>query len=300
MEKADTSNKSNRFFIILSLLLAGVSGYLGYQLYYYKQLLNAKTTVIEKTAVDYFSAKQDAQELTIKFNDIQSNNTQLNQQLDSTRSRLAFINQQLEKNKNDKTVINKLKAELNSIRNLIKSYLFQIDTLNTANQRLAAKNQEIEQNLNKVKTQTNQLSKEKELLSAKVEMGSKMKITNFICEGVRERGSEYSISNRARRIDKIRARFTIAENPLSKKGERTVYMVIIGPDNTIFNNGTAQSFTFKGEELLFSAKKMFEYENNSEELEMFYTKSNNFEEGKYNIKLICEESVIGEYNLELK
>jgi predicted nuclease with TOPRIM domain len=298
---AKQNNTTRNVFMVLTGLLAGATGYLGYVLNTTKSTVITQTKIIEVKASEYDVAKKEIEDINVKFGELKTNNSQLQTELDSEKAHILEVTEQLEKYKGDAAMVGKLRAELGSIRNLIKSYLKQIDELNVANQTLTAEKAQITTQLNTEKTVTTQLNKEKEELNARVAIGARLKTTNMFAEGVKMKGDKYSNTSKARRVDKIRVTCKIGENSIAKKAERIVYMLIIAPDGSIFNNGyDHDEFKFQGQEISYSGKKLIIYDGDAIDAEFFYTKVKDFDQGKYTIKLVCDDSVLGETTLELK
>lgn len=305
MEQQTNANKKqsgNKFFMVLSAVLFALSAFLGYQLYNTKSTVIVQTQTIEKVSGDYDVAKKELAEIQGKYDELSTDNKQLQSQLDAEREHIADISEQLEKYKGDAAMVSKLRRELDTIRKLIKSYLHQIDSLNVLNQNLTQENLKVKSDLESQKGVSAQLNKEKEDLNAKVEMGAKLKAYGLFADGINEKGSKNVTTTKARRCDKIRAAFTLPENSLTKAGEKVIYMRITGPDGNVYNTGVDENstFTFKGEKLVFSAKKTVQYDNKNKEIEMFFTKRDKFLEGKYKVELYCDDALIGETQTELK
>ncbi len=297
----NSNNKVRNAFMILSGLLAGSTGYLGYELMNTKTEVVTQVQLVEKKSTEYDVAKKEIEDITSRFDSIQTDNTALQTQLDGEKTHIAEITEQLEKYKGDAAMVGKLRAELGTIRGLIKSYLKQIDELNTTNKTLVAEKEQITTQLNSEKTVTTQLNKEKEELNARVAIGARLKTVNMFAEGVKMKGDKFSNTTKAKRVDKIRLTCKIGENSIAKKSERVVYMVITAPDGTVYNNGyDHDEFKFNGKEMSYSAKKVIIYDGDAIDAEFFYTKVADFDGGKYNIKLYCDDSVLGETTLELK
>ncbi|MCC7051279.1 MAG: hypothetical protein IT239_05820, partial [Bacteroidia bacterium] len=229
---------NNKIFMALSILLAAVSGFLGYQLYNQKEVVKTQIVEIEKKTSEYDLAKQELGDLKTRFDSITTDNKQLQGRLDEGREKIAELEQTIEKYKDDAAALGKARRELQTIRGLIKSYLRQIDSLNTANQTLVAEKASVQKNLDAEKNVTKQLNEEKVSLNQKVEMGSKLKAFNVKATGINEKGKREVETTRSRKADKIKCCFTLSENSIAKTGEKTVYMKITGPDGHTFANGS--------------------------------------------------------------
>ena len=293
---------SSKIFMILSILLAGVSVFLGYQLYNQKEIIKTQVVEIEKKSSEYDLAKSELAELKGKFDSLTTDNTQLQSQLDLEKEKIAELEEMIEKYKGDAVALNKARRELQTIRGLIKSYLRQIDSLNTANQNLQAEKATVQKDLENEKGVTKQLNDEKVALNQKVELGSKLKTYNVFANGVNEKGKKEVVTSKSKKADKIRCCFTLAENSIAKAGERIVYMKITAPDGHVFANGSddANMFTVNGQKQPYSAKKTINYDGKPSEVCMIFSKTKEFNEGKYKVEIFAEDVMIGVTNLELK
>lgn len=294
---------NNKLFIILSTLLFITSCFLGWKLY--SQKAKTETVIIEreKLSNDYQSVKEELSEVQSAYEGLQTNNTQLQSELDARKEELTNLNTQLEKYKGDAQMVQKLKRELKTIRDLIKSYLHDIDSLNTLNQTLKTENLQVRTQLTEEQGKTEQLTNEKKKLNETVEIGSRLKAFQLFADGVRTKsGNKEITSTKAKRVEKVRTCFTLGENPIAKKEDKTIYMKITAPDGKVLANGSDESnmFTVNGEKLLFSAKKDIFYENDAKDMCMYFTKREEFLAGKYKVEVYAEGGMIGSTSFELK
>ena len=211
---------------------------------------------------------------------------------------------QLEKEKGNRSVVARLKKELETIRNLVKSYLKDIDSLQIANKGLTEENTQVKSDLTTEKGKTTALEAEKQGLNDKVAMGAKLIASNLFADAMRGKliGSKEVSTTKASRADKLRAVFTVTENRLAKAEEKTVYLKITGPDGNVIANGTdeANMFTAGGEKQLFSAKKDIDYQNKNQEVSMYFEKKTEFKPGKYSVEIYVDGGVIGTTSFDLK
>lgn len=305
METTDREERksNNKIFIYLSALFFIISCVLGWQLY--NQKTKTETVIVEREKLinDYDGVKAELSEVQAAYEGLKTNNVQLQSELDSKREELADLNEKLEKYKGDAFMIQKLKRELQTIRNLIKSYLRDIDSLNTLNQTLKTENMQVKNQLSAEQSKSEQLTSEKKKLNETVEMGQRLKAFQLFADGVRGRsGGKEVTSTKAKRVDKVRACFTLGENPIAKNEDKTLFMKITAPDGRVLANGSDESnmFTVNGEKLLFSAKKDVHYENTAKDVCMYFTKSDEFAPGKYRVEIYADGGLIGATIFELK
>ncbi len=298
MEMENNNNNkqnSNKVFMILSGVLFLLSGFLGWQLYNQKN--QTQTIIVEKEKLvnQYDDVKTDLEEVKLLYDGLKTNNAELQMELDAKKSTLDSLNLKLEKYKNDAYMVQKLKAELTTIRNLIKSYLRDIDSLNTLNQTLRVENSKVKNDLKDEQFRTEKLNVEKKELNAKIDIAARLKAYELFADAIKEKGSKQSVITKAKKADKVRACFTLTENKLAKAEDKTIYMKITAPGGDVLANGTEDSnqFTINGQKQMFSAKKDVAYEQKEINVCMYFTKTAEFMPGKYKVEIFADGAVVG-------
>ena len=152
--------------------------------------------------------------------------------------------------------IKRLTDELSTLRRILRSYIQQIDSLNTLNNELRAENEQITDRYNRTSRTLQQVSQEKEQLSEKVSLAAQLVATNINAKAVNDRGREQS---RLSRSTQFVVNFTIARNITTEPGERTVYVRILTPDGTVLSKSPNDKFPYENSEILYSMKRIVEY-----------------------------------------
>jgi predicted nuclease with TOPRIM domain len=282
-----------------------VSLFLGWQLYNQKN--TTETLIVEKDKVesDYSTVKEELETVMKEYDALQTDNKQLQSELDSRREELEDMTAQLEKYKGDASMVRKLQKELQTIRDLIKSYLHDIDSLQQANKGLQDENLRVKDDLQQEQGKTQQLSTEKQALSQQVELGSKLKTYQLFADAVKVKGSDKEVTTtKAKRAERIRACFVLSENKIAQKGNRTIYLKVIAPGEEVLITSAdeANMFTNNGEKQYYSARKDIVYNNESQEMCLAYTKKEDSElkPGKYKVEIYCDGGMIGNTSFDLK
>jgi hypothetical protein len=179
----------------------------------------------------------------------------------------------------------------------MRSYIVQIDSLNTKNQKLVTENTEVKTALEDSRKNNEDLSKEKENLNSKVQMASVMSAKNIAVTSLNKRGKD---TEKATRTTKIKVCFTIRENPLITAGEKEVFLRIARPDDLILASSEQDIFNYEGKQIVYSAKRNVTYENKDVDLCIFWDNSGQLIPGNYNVDLFCESKMIGTGSFVLK
>jgi vacuolar-type H+-ATPase subunit I/STV1 len=184
-------------------------------------------------------------------------NDSLLYRLQNEQAKVLRLQEELRMTKaTDRAEIKRLTDELSTLRRILRSYIQQIDSLNTLNNELRAENVQITDRYNRTSRTLQQVSQEKEQLSEKVSLAAQLVATNINAKAVNDRGREQS---RLSRSTQFVVNFTIARNITTEPGERTVYVRILTPDGTVLSKSPNDKFPYENSEILYSMKRIVEY-----------------------------------------
>ena len=203
---------------------------------------NQKTEMIEMEKVltdEKDSLANELSNLMFQYDTLKTNNVSLNAKLEAEQNKIKSL---LTIQASNVQKIRLYKKELATLRKVMKSYIVQIDSLNTQNIQLTTENIEVREKLEKARETNVELSQIKEDLSAKVEMASVILAKTILATPINTKGKE---RYRIERIDKIRVCFTLRENPIVEAGKKDVYLRIARPDELILADSPDNLFEFE-------------------------------------------------------
>jgi phenylalanyl-tRNA synthetase alpha subunit len=206
------------------------------------------------------------------------------------------IVQLLSINASNVRLIKSYKNEITTMREIMKSYIVQIDSLNTRNKILTSENSEIKEQITQVRNTNTELSKVKEELSTKVEVASVIQAKNIAAVSLNKKRKE---TTRINNLDKLRICFTLRENPLAKPGQKDVYMRVIRPDSLVVTSSPDNLFEYKGNKIIYSANRQVDYLNQDIEVCIFMDNKGDFIIGNYSVELYLDNNIIGRTNFML-
>lgn len=193
--------------------------------------------------------------------------------------------------------------EIDQLRYYKRKYLNQIDSLSNQITQLNNENRDLRGKVDKEKRQNENLTMENVRLNNKVAIGAKLNAKSIFVTGVKSRsnGKERE-TNRASQLEKLKITFTLDENYVNDPGEKTIFMKVIGPDGaTLYNEAAGSgSFTFQGQESLYSTKQQIEFDQKAKEVTTYWTKGSTFGKGDYKVELFVDGFQIGSASFELK
>ena len=141
--------------------------------------------------------------------------------IDQKKSQIDSLIQQVEKYKGNAAMVKKLKAETETLRAIMQSYVRTIDSLNTLNITLVAEKKAIQGTLEKEKEKTGNL--EKVIVSKQeiIDRAQTLTASGINAKGVYyRRGKKEVETSKAKKCEKIRVSFTLGENKIAKPGDR--------------------------------------------------------------------------------
>ena len=228
------------------------------------------------------------------YDTLKTSNDTLNAKLSREQNRIKRL---LDVSASNAQLIRKYKAEISTMRDIMKSYIVQIDSLNTRNKALVAENIEIKQQVVDVQQTNVELSQAKEELSSKVEIASVIQAKDVVAVALNKKRKETS---EIRRLDKVRVCFTLRENPIAKAGNKIVYLRVIRPDQLVITSSPDNLFEVKGEQMIFSANRAVDYANADVEMCIFLDNTGDFIAGNYTVELYLDADKIGTGTFLLK
>ena len=196
----------------------------------------------------------------------------------------------------------KLQKENETLRGIMKSYVVQIDSLNTLNLKLTSALDKTSNELTSTKTERDQYKQEAEESAEQVKKGSKLTAFGFSSVGLRMKlNNTTEETNKAKGVVQFRSTFTISENPIAKAGNKKVYMQIINPDGKTMQNKSSNVIQTDSGNIPFSDMKEVNYNNERIDVTIFYDlKGETAPKGNYKVRIYCEGSLIGTDSFTLK
>ncbi len=293
---AQKSGKSAYLTIIAILLISSVVfGYL-----YYKETKKIKEVIVELNSSNTEKAEINNQlnEMLAQYDALETNNEELNGKLLEERAKIEEMIAELKKTKsNNAWRINEYKKELKTLREIMKSYIVQIDSLNTQNQVLTAENIKVKTEYNNQVVENQNLSSENSNLSEIVGVAKILKAKNILAEPINKKSK---LTKKIKKVEKVRVCFTIIENDVAPLGSRNVYLRIARPDKLIISASENQLFTFEGSNIVYTSARAVDYQRKDLNVCVYWKKDQELIPGIYYVDLFIDGKNIGTSTFELK
>lgn len=297
----DTTNKKDPklvIFIALIAALAGVSVFLVWM------NLQQKTEMKEMVELMEFEKEQledEYEELAIQFDGYQTpdiHNDSLVELLSQEKQRVQDLLEELRITKvTNARRIAELKKELATVRQVMVSYVHQIDSLDRTNKRLVAENQQVKQQYQEVARQAQQLEQERTQLAEVVSRASMLEISHFEMIPLNKRDRKTTIYNQ---IQKLQFDYTVGRNITNKPGMKTLYMRITRPDGEVMQKSVNDVFKFENSEIAYSVSKDFEYAGEEISGSLYWLVEEILQIGWYNADFFVDGELIGSFPFQIK
>jgi chromosome segregation ATPase len=315
---AITPKKSNGFYLILILVLMGLLAVLSYMWSTKRTELNncSNENLLLKSDMQGMNQmlegyvgnitsdlKKDFKNMLATYDKLIAKDASKADSLNEQKNEIQMLLEKLEANKKlSAAQLYKFKKENETLRGIMRSYVMQIDSLNTLNYGLSKNLEEKTNKLNETSIERDEYKKEVEEKTEQVKKGSKLKAYNFLSEALKMKiNNTTQVTDRAKKTIQIRSSFTISENSLTSSGKKSIYLQITDPNGTILHSRANNTVETEVGSILYSDKKEIDYQNQSIDLSIYYDlQGETIIKGNYKVKIFCDGGIIGTDGFTLK
>ena len=255
MENNSNNSGLKAAIVVLALLLLGSGAYIYKLTTDNKESVTALTT--EKSALS-----EELKAKIAEYDIMISDNTALKEELQSEQLKMVELLEQVEKSKGDAASMAKYKSSYLKLKGEMDNLVAENKLLKQQNVTLTSSLDSTNVVLNDAKRFTDTLLTQNESLTKTVEKGSKLAVLNLKVLAVKEKSSGKQIeTDKARRADKLKVSFLIAENQIAKTGNREYYVQIIDSKSNII--GEKATIPAGDKTLTYSFISTVKYDNKS-------------------------------------
>ena len=283
---------------ILVALIAIAAAVLVYHQLYTKPLLAENEDLKELAELEKQEMENQYREFDLQYEQLQSTlkNDSLIAQIENERRHTQQLLEELERTKaTDAAEIKRLKAEIASLREVLRSYIMQVDSLNRINQSLHEENTQIKEQISVANTKIETISTERNQLKDKVNIAAQLDATGF---WVTPKDKKSKDAKKVKDVKKLAFGFTVVKNVTAQNGQRTLYARILKPDNSVM--GKKGTFPYENTNLEYTEKKYIDYTGEEEKVTMYSDVTEFLEAGTYKLFIFCDNQMIGQTTFTLK
>lgn len=287
--------RNNIILGILGVLLVGAVAFLGVSL---KQERDANEDMRELAALDKKEMENEYQQFADQYSEMKTriNNDSIIAQLTEEQLKTQRLLAELKKVKSDDArEITRLKKELATVREVLRSYVLEIDSLNRLNQKLQATNEELRVSNEEATRKIEGLSSERISLTEKVAIAAQLDATDINLTAKNKRGKTTKEISKAKTLQ---LNFRIAKNVTATTGLRTLYVRIMTPAGNIL--GGSGSFPYENKTLQYSIKRTVEYSGEEMPVTMYWDVAEALSSGTYQVSIFADGNMIGSRSVAFK
>ena len=256
------------------------------------------STLVKELELDKQALTQEMIQLQNDYATLSSDYDTINLQLDSSREEVSQLIEKLVKTEaSNRSKIRQYEKELGTLRTIMKSYIVQIDSLNTLNKKLTADAAAARREAAESRKQSEKLSKEVEQLSGQVATGAVIKARGIRLEAYN--GSD-KITDRSSRVTYMMASLSLVENVLAEKGPVRVYIRLLGPDGAMLTGDAPTAFEVAGEQMLCTASREVDYQGAEVDMSIYIKLIPEYVKGHYVVEAYTSQGALGTADLMLR
>lgn len=285
LERSDRSLKGYKLIALILLLLLIPAAYFGISYGLKTKSIEADYAIVE-SARQLFEEQntllqRDAESLVSELESLKDQNDTMMVKYQEAVVMLEQLQKEKTYNYNQ---LAKYKREVETLRGVMKGYLRQIDSLNTINSNLQAQNVAYKKEITTAQLRADVAEEKASELDTKVRIGAVIRASGVRMVALNSKSKEV---RRIKQATRLRVDFELTANELAEPGEKSIYICITSPDGYMLASNDMILFTFEGEEMMASAMRKVDYENQSVPVSIFYDGAA-FEKGTYKVDIYID------------
>ena len=274
--------------IVVAVALAAALAYIWYE----------KSALVNELTIDKEELTAQMIDLQNDYASLSSDYDTINSQLDSSREEVSQLIERIKKTEaTNRSKMRQYEKELGTLRSIMRSYIVQIDSLNTLNKKLTADAAAARREAAESKRRQEELSKEVASLSGQVAAGSVIKARGIRIEAY---NASDKLTDRSSRVVRLMTSLSLVENDLAPKGPVRVYIRVKGPDGILLTNSTQRTFEVGGEPMICSASREVDYQGKEVDMSIYLNDIPGFVKGIYTVEVYTEQTLLGSAELMLR
>jgi FtsZ-binding cell division protein ZapB len=283
--ETDKERRNNLIIIILSVLLIIVVTVFVFQ-------HNENRKVLAALNLEKASIQSELSSLMTNYDSIHTNNVALQSELEGAQTKVKDLLVEVEQVKKvSYDQIEQYRQQVTTMRNIMKNYIIQVDSLNKRNEMLMAENVQVKENFAQSESKNQQLEKEKVHLQEKIKEAAQLEATELTAIGINARGKD---AESARRAEQIKVSFVLSKNVTAPRGNKVIYVRIQKPNQVLLQQSPKDLFQFEDLKIPFSASREVTYEGNALPVNIFWdNKGQEFLPGEYTVDVFADGNNIG-------
>lgn len=210
---------------------------------------------------------------------------QLAENYAAAKSQIEKLLQELKNEKSKSAAqIDKLKAEIATLKGILRTYVERIDELQKENAALRDENAEMKNQNQQLAQENATVRQSNQQYQQRMERAEKLNVTGVSLTALNAKGKTEKKISKAKQL---MITFTIPQNVSTPEGVKTIYARITTPEGTVLPGGP--SFSFEGASLASSASKKIEWTGaEMSGVTIYWNVTTALGKGTYRVELFCD------------
>lgn len=295
----DKKDNSKIYFFIIA-----IASLLATNIYFYVKFKSSGeklyTVALQKENLQIEIDRIEAELDNIKNQNVEKLPDNLIQEEQFARQIINDLRVDLENSNITDAQIQAAKDQIQKLKRNVSSLKDEVGGLKLQNEILLKENRVLNSTIKEKTDQVENLQSRNDRLNEKVNVASSIKVSNVLVNGVeKNRKGDLEIETKAKRVDDLQIRFSIADNPLAQEGNKEIYVRVIDPQgNLIAKSGDV--FHVHGDKLQYTFKEVIDFTNRGEEYQFLWRDVDRFKKGAYTVLLYADNAIMGRSSTVLK
>ncbi len=274
--------------IVVAVLLAAALAY----------VVMTKNQLVDQLNSEKVDLTEQIIALQHDYEGLSSDYDSINAQLDSSREEIALLVERVKQTEaTNRSKIRQYEKELGTLRSIMRSYIVQIDSLNTLNHQLTEQAASARREADNAKRLNEELNEQVASLNERVNAGSVLKASGLRLEAF---NSSDKLTERSSRVERMLVTLSLNANDIAPRGPLRVYVRLTDPNGNLLDDGRGTSFTLNGETLSATASREIDYQGAEVEMGIYVNNIPEYSKGIYTVKAYTEQSELGSAELLLR
>ncbi len=295
LERRESEKKANGNLRIIMYAMIAVAVMLAAALV---AVLSSKNRLVGQLNEEKRDLTEQIQALQSDYEGLSSDYDSINAQLDSSREEIAqLVNRVRKTEATNRSKMRQYEKELGTLRSIMRSYIVQIDSLNTLNHKLTAEAASARREAAASKKLNAELTQQVEDLTGRVSAGSVLKARGIRMEAY---NASDKVTDRSGKVKRLLVTLSLLENELTPRGPVRVYVRVTDPDGNLLDNGLGETFVLGEETLEATASREVDYQGAEVEMGIYVNNIPSFSKGVYTVNVYTAQAQLGSAELLLR
>jgi uncharacterized coiled-coil DUF342 family protein len=307
--------RGSSLIIILFILIGVLAGTTGYFFYQLKTLQKNNEQLVSersKVMIQVDEYREQLELLTAKYDSLIALHEGIKVELMAEREKVIQLKKEYDAYKRETSGSSfdspepgkrSFRERFEELKKTYDNNEALILELKAKNQELTAENFKASKKVEEFTIQNSKLTEENNKLTKTVEVAKRLKTYEIYADAVKVSGggAKEKQTDKAKKADRIRTCFTLLENTIADKSEKSIYVAITTPDGKILSEGDRSKLTLlNGEEIQYSVRKDIFYDNKTMQLCLNWDTKEALTMGNYTVKIYADGVQIGKESFQLK